>query len=151
LKRSGKQVQNLGGELGLDFNVSNLFKIPHFYIPLSIGYGLPTGNDAPERYFEIGLGLLKKLYLPRFGFGPLIKGKFAGISTQESGFCAEFSGIGEFYITPDFSIGVKGGYSLGEITNRLKPEGLIWSVYLSYNPPTLPFDPLGFLRGISGI
>jgi hypothetical protein len=148
LKQNNNIIQNYGGEFGLDFNVSSLFKIPHFYFPLSFGIGFPENFDY---YYEIGLGLLKKFYLPRFGFGPLIKGKVAGISSQNPGFSAEFSGIGEFYITPDFSFGVKAGYCLGEITSQIKPEGLIWSVYLSYNPPTLPFDPLGFLRGISGI
>jgi len=150
LKQNDNQIQNFGGELSLDFNISNLFKVPHFYLPLSVGYGFPSISNA-DRYFEFGLGLLKKFYLPRFGFGPLIKGKLAGINTQEAGFCAEFSGIGEFYITPDFSFGAKGGYSLGEINSQLKVEGLIWSVGFTYNPPTLPFDPLGFLRGISGI
>ncbi len=148
LKENDNLVQNYGGEFGIDFNVSNLFKFPHFYFPLSFGIGFPENYNY---YYEIGLGLLKKFYLPRFGFGPLIKGKVVGISNQKAGFSAEFSGIGEFYITPDFSFGAKAGYCLGEITSQIKPEGLIWSVYLSYNPPTLPFDPLGFLRGISGI
>jgi hypothetical protein len=151
LKYNDNPVQTFGGELGLDFNVSNLFKLPHFYIPFSIGYGFPSDNNTLERYFEVGLGLLKKLYLPRFSFGPLVKGKYAGTSTQDAGFCVEFSVIGEFYIIPDFSLGVKGGYCLGALKNNLKPEGIIWSAGLNYNPPTLPFDPLGFFRGISGI
>jgi hypothetical protein len=148
LKYNDAQVQTFGGELGLDFNISNLFKIPHFYLPFAISFAKPKDKD---NYFEISLGLLKKFYLPRFAFGPLIKGKFTGINSSFQWPGAEFSGIGELYITPDFSFGVKGGYCLGALKNNLKPEGVIWSAGFNYNPPTLPFDPFGFLRGISGI
>jgi hypothetical protein len=148
LKYNDAKVQTFGVELGLDFNASNLFKLPHFYLPLALGYAKPENYD---NYFEISLGLLKKFYLPRFAFGLLIKGKFIGINSSFQWPGAEFSGIGEFYITPDFSLGIKGGYCLGALKNNLKPEGIIWSVGLNYNPPTLPFDPFGFLRGISGI
>ncbi len=151
LKQRNDQIQNFGGELGLTFNVSNIFKLPHFYIPFSIGYGFPSDNTI-ERYYEIGLGLHKKFYLPRFSFGPLITGKYAEISNnnKESGLCAEFSGIVELYLNPDFAFGAKGGYHLGG-GKEMKTEGLIWSVGFNYNPPTLPFDPLGFLRGYAGI
>ncbi|MDH5684878.1 MAG: hypothetical protein OEZ20_10470, partial [candidate division WOR-3 bacterium] len=143
--------QTFGAELGLDFNISHPFKIPHFFFPLSFGFGFPENHDY---YYEIGLGLLKKFYIARFAFGPLAKGKLIGVSSSANGPGVELSGIGEFYITPDFTIGGKGGYNWGWKTinsSGMDTEGLIWSVYLSYNPPTLPFDPLWFLRGISGI
>lgn len=148
LKVNDASVQTFGGELGLDFNISSLFQLPHFYLPFALGYAKPENYD---NYFEISLGLLKKFYLPRFAFGPLIKGKYTSINSSFQWPGAEFSGIGEFYITPDFSLGVKGGYCLGALKDNLKPEGIIWSVGFNYNPPTLPFDPFGFLRGISGI
>ncbi len=143
--------QTFGVELGLDFNISHPFKIPHFFLPLSFGIGFPAKHYY---YYEFGIGLLKKLYIARFGFGPLAKGKLIGISTFGNGPGVELGGIGEFYITPDFIIGGKVGYNWGwKAINSfsIDTEGLIWSVYLSYNPPTSPFDPLGFLRGISGI
>jgi uncharacterized protein YnzC (UPF0291/DUF896 family) len=148
LKHNDNSIQTFGGELGLDFNISSLFQLPHFYLPFALGYANPEDQD---NYFEISLGLLKKFYLPRFAFGPLIKGKFIGINSSFQWPGAEFSGIGEFYITPDFSLSIKGGYCLAALKDNLKPEGIIWSAGLNYNPPTLPFDPLGFLRGISGI
>ncbi|MEO0094217.1 MAG: hypothetical protein ABIK67_08205, partial [candidate division WOR-3 bacterium] len=86
LNENNEPIQNLGGELSLDFNVSNLFKFPHFYIPLSFGFGFPKNYES---YYEISLGFLKKFYILRFGFGPLIKGEFAKVNPQASGFCAE--------------------------------------------------------------
>lgn len=150
LERKGIQIQNLGIELGLDFSVSNLFRIPHFYVPFNLGYGFENHDNPPNRYYEIGLGLAKKFYLPRFSIGPLVKTKLVS-DTSKAGFGVEFSGVGEFYLTPDLALGLKGGYGLGEITEELKPKGLVWSIHFSYQPPFLPFDPLGFLRGILGI
>uniref|UniRef100_A0A7C6EAS7 Uncharacterized protein n=1 Tax=candidate division WOR-3 bacterium TaxID=2052148 RepID=A0A7C6EAS7_UNCW3 len=138
-----------GGSLGLDFNVSNLFKFPHFYIPLEFGFGFPENYES---YYEIGLGLVKKFYFPRFNFGPKVLGKITGIGNPKmSGIGIELTLLTEFYLTPDIAFGAKGGYAFGRISERIKTEGLIWSVGFTYNPPTLPFDPFSFLRGYAGL
>jgi hypothetical protein len=148
LKRSGKQVQNLGGELGLDFNISNPIGIPHFFIPLSFGYGVPNDENW---YFEVSLGILKKFHIARFALGPLVKGKFARTSSSDYGPGVEVGGIAELALSPDFLFGGRGGYGWGSLNNQIRTEGLTWSVYLSYNPPTLPFDPFSFLIGYLGL
>ena len=129
---------------------------------------------------------MKKLYLGRIALSLSAKASYQSFSVlQKFTFDAAdydykinnvtFGGQGnigfEYALTPDFNIGLSGGYryfpesdlwtiTLDDVTlydaveidgsPDVELTGLNFGLYLHYSPPALPFDPIGFVRSKIG-
>lgn len=182
-----------GIDLEAHYHIGRWFDVPMLlfsaggtisFVPSKInleykGYSIPT---LPALY-QIHLGLTRKYFYRRVGWTLAAKFGTAFLSVSEKfgdntvsltnhtiGGIFE-SGL-EYVITPDFYIGIYGGY-------QFYPESIVWTldinndsyplptsnedrpafnangatigIYFHYQPPSLPFDPFNFIRGISGI
>lgn len=127
--------EKVGVDLEFDYNIGRYFHFPQFFTTFNIILGPEKETDSLE-IKEFGFGLIKKFNLYFLSFGLEGKGKI----TKE-GIKPEGKGILEFWLSADLKLGGKVGYD-GEIN---------YGLHLNYNPPTLPFDPFAFFRGLFGL
>jgi len=181
-----------GVDIEAHYHIGRWFGIPMFlfsaggtisFVPSKIQINTFLGDfyTIPGLY-QIHLGLTKKYFYRRVGW--TFSAKFGtaflsisqdfgehsiGISNRTLGGIFQ-SGL-EFAVSPDFYMGIYGGY-------QYYPESSLWTVdidsdsypllpsdtrptfnasgatvglYFHYQPPALPFDPFNFIRGVSGI
>lgn len=181
-----------GVDIEAHYHIGRWFGIPMFlfsaggtvsFVPskIQIYTGFGDFYTIPGLY-QIHLGLTKKYFYRRIGW--TLSAKFGtaflsishdfgehsiGISNRTLGGVFQ-SGI-EFAVTPDFYMGIYGGY-------QYYPESSVWTLdidsdsypllpsenrptfnasgatlglYFHYQPPALSFDPFNLVRGVSGI
>ena len=128
--------ESYGVDFEFDYNVGRYFNLPQFFTSFNLMFGPEPKRNDSIGLKEIGFGLIKKFNFYFLSFGLEGKGKITNEGIKPEG-----KGILEFFILPDFKLGGKIGYD----------GNLNYGFHLTYNPPTLPFDPFSIFRGLLGI
>ncbi|MEO0112915.1 MAG: hypothetical protein ABIK80_03030 [candidate division WOR-3 bacterium] len=127
--------EKFGVDLEFDYNIGRYFYFPQFFTTFNLMLGPEKGTDSLE-IKEFGFGLIKRFNFYMLSFGLEGKGKI----TKER-IKPELKGILEFFLLADLKLGGKVGYD-GDLN---------YGFHISYNPPTLPFDPFAIFRGLFGL
>jgi len=128
--------ESYGIDLEFDYNVGRYFNLPQFFTTFNLMFGPEPERNDSIGLKEIGFGLIKKFNFYFLSFGLEGKGKITNEGIKPEG-----KGILEFFILPDFKLGGKIGFD----------GNLNYGFHLTYNPPTLPFEPFSIFRGLLGI
>ena len=159
---AGGTISAVPAEIEVAYHGFNAFVVPGLY-------QLHLGLTKKYFYRRVGWTLSAKFGTAFLSISEDIGDNTISLSNRTAGGIFQ-TGL-EYAVTPDFYMGIYGGY-------QFYPESSIWTLdinhdsyplpsdadhpafnangatvglYFHYQPPALPFDPFNFIRGVTGI